>query len=343
MKTVVITSAFLPGNLESYARDKNLDIIRLSNDIKSIFPKWILVLKLLKDSIKCLFYLSSLRKADLIISVFFVSIPILIMRKIRIIPAKTAVIWAGFFVHNRTYFKLFRKLFQVLFTEQDRIIVYSDYERELYAKELGLKRENLHYVPLVFNPGKSIYTDYTTRVDWEKIPEKYFFSGGYSHRDYAKLIEAFRLIPARLVICSSTLNEEFHAGDTPENVTILNDVLKDDFAELIQRSEACLILLKEDTGAAGQLFTLEAMYNRKIVIASSSSILKEMITHETNGFIVGDPLKELPSIIDKIERNYVDRDLMGTRAHENVMENYSKEKHNVLMDLAIQGYNSNKS
>lgn len=335
MDKIIITSTFLPGNLENYCKERNIKTIRLNDDIKSIFTKPILLLKLIKDSFKCIAYIKSLRKAKLIVAVFYISIPILILKKLGLIRKSTIIVWAGFFVHNRNYFKYFKKLFQTLFSENDRLILYSKYERKLYADEFNLNINNLYYVPLVYNPGKSIYTDYLRKVKWETMPSNYYFSGGYSHRDYLTLINAFKNVSSNLVVCTSSLNDELKEVKIPPNVQILNDVLKEDFSELIRRSKACLILIKEDTGAAGQLFTLEAMYNQRIVICSSSSILKEMVQHENNGFIVEDAIKEIPSIIQKIEAESFDIKQMGRKAHENVTKSYGKENHNKLMDLAL--------
>ncbi|PWG78804.1 glycosyltransferase [Pararcticibacter amylolyticus] len=336
MKTIVITSAFLPGNLENYCKENSLQVIRLNNDIKSIFPKFILILKMIKDTLKCLGHLKEIRKADQIICVFFISVPILIFRKLGLINKNTTIIWAGFFLHNKKYFSIFKKIFTLLFTHKDKLIVYSEYERKLYSEELGLSPGALYYVPLVFNPGKSIYTDYTKRVEWEQLPEKYYFSGGYSHRDYATLIKVFENISHPLIICSSTLNDDVKGAKLPNNVIILNDVQKEDFSELIKRSEGCVILIKDDSGAAGQLFTLEAMYHKRIVISSSSSILKEMISNEANGFVVHNAEKEIPQIIKNLESDLFDKELIGKNAHETVINNYGRAKHNIMMDQVIR-------
>lgn len=335
MEIILITSAHFPGNLWHYCKERNLKIIRLNKTIKSIVPKWLLAWKLLEDALKCFRYLTSLRKADVIISVFFISLPVLIMRKAGFIRSSTRIVWCGFFLHNTKYFKLFRFLFKFLFTPKDNLIVYSEHERELYANVLNLPISSINYIPLVYRSEKGGYSEYSNRVNWNKLPEKYFFSGGYSHRDYVTLINTFKHIPSNLVICSSKLNDHHTELELPGNITLMNDVHGEDFSDLIQRSQACILLLKDDTGAAGQMFTFDAMYKHKVVISSSSSIIKELIEDGVNGFIVENPMAELPELINKIESNHIDKEQMGRKAHDSIAINQSPEKFDEVLNTIL--------
>jgi len=229
-------------------------------------------------------------------------------------------------------------LLRFLFKEGDSLIVYSQFEKDLYSDSFGLKISDIHYVPLVFDPepGLPIQSEYTKKADWKNLPGEFYFSGGYSHRDYATLIDVFRTIDATLVICSSRLNRELETLNIPENVILLNDVSRDDFAELIKRSKACLVLIKSDSGAAGQLFAIEAMYYEKIIIASSTSILRELISHKENGFLVLDAAADIPVIIREIEHLSADFDLMRKKAKQKILENNSKTAYNVHLDAALK-------
>lgn len=338
MKIIVVTSKFLPSNLMNYCKDKNIRTIRLNQDVKSIEPKWMLLYRLFIDSFKSLSHLKKLRSAETILSISYITIPLLIFRKVGLLKRSTSFIWEGFFLHNQKFFPVFNFLFSHLFHKTDSLIVYSFFEKELYSKGFKLNHLNIHYVPLVFAPDKNtaVRSEYTKKAEWEKLPSKFYFSGGYSHRDYPTLIETFRNINANLVICSSRLNDELINLDIPKNVILLNDVSREDFAELIKRSEACLLLIKSNSGAAGQLFALEAMYYEKIIIASSTSILEELIVHRQNGFVVHNPISEIPSIIQEIEDMTTDLGLIKEKAKKRILENNSEKNYNIHLDIALK-------
>lgn len=340
MKLIAITSRFLPGNLTGYCHDNNIKTIILNRDHFSIASKWILISKLLADSLKLFGHLKELRKADAIISVSYISVPLLIFRKVGLLKKRTSIIWEGFFLHNTKFFPIFKRLFQLLFRRDDSLLVYSEFEKDLYSKAFDLDLSNIHFTPLVFEPRRDqkLYNQYTKKIDWNTIPADYYFSGGYSHRDYTSLIEAFKGLKSTLVICSSQLNSELKQSSLHENIIILNDVAREEFAELVRRSKACLLTIKSNSGAAGQLFAIEVMFYSKIIIASSTDILKEMISHRENGFLIDNPILEIPAIINEIEEHKTDFTLLQKKAREKVTTvntsiNFNKHLHTALKSV----------
>lgn len=344
MKIVTVTSRFLPGNLPEYCKDHNIKTIILNQDHFSIASKWVLVSKLLSDCFKVLGHLRELRKYETIISVAYITIPLLVFRKLGLLNKRTSIIWEGFFLHNDRYFPMFNWLFRFFFRDDDSLLVYSEFEKNLYSKAFDIKTSSIHFIPLVFEPApnQKLYNQYTKEIDWSQIPAEYYFSGGYSHRDYASLIRVFRNLKCNLVICSSELNSELTGVDVPDNVIIVNDVAREEFAELVRRSKACVLLIKSNSGAAGQLFAIEVMFNSKIMIASSTDILKEMVSHRSNGFLVDDPSMDIPAIIQEIEVGNLDLDLLRKNAREKVTTLNTKKNYNVHLDIALRqvsGYN----
>ncbi|EOR95979.1 hypothetical protein ADIARSV_0869 [Arcticibacter svalbardensis MN12-7] len=321
-----------------YCIDKEIKTIILNRDMNSIEPKWVLVYRLITDSIESLSHLKELRSADTIISVSYITVPLLFFRKLGLLKKQISFIWEGFFLHNQKFFSLFKKLFRHLFRQNDALLVYSQFERDLYSQSFNINISNIHYIPLVFEPKPQeiLFNQYTKKADWDKIPDEFYFSGGYSHRDYATLIEVFRTIDATLVICYSGMNTEIQSIDIPANVILLHDVSREDFAELVRRSKACLLLIKSNSGAAGQLFVIEVMYNNKIIIASSTDILKEMITHRENGFIVNDPILEIPLIIKDIEEGVADVYTMKRKAKETILSVNCKRNYNHHLNQAFR-------
>lgn len=337
MKIVAITSRYLPGNLGGYCKEHNIDTVVLNTDQFSIASKWVLIRKLLIDCLKILRHLRTLKRNDVIISVGYITIPLLLFRGIGLLSRKTSMMWEGFFLHNDQYFPLFRKIFRLLYRAGDNLLVYSEYEKTLYSEAFDIAVDRIHFIPLVFEPepNEKLYNQYTTEIDWNTIPDEYYFSGGYSHRDYVSLVEAFRNLKSKLVICSSKLNSELHDLDVPGNVILLNDVAREEFAELVRRSKACLLLIKSNSGAAGQLFAIEVMFYGKIIIASATSILMEMIVDRVNGFLVKEPLEDIPAIIREVEDGKTDFGFLGVSASEKVTTLNTKVNYNVHLDLAL--------
>lgn len=338
MNLLAIASRFLPGNLPEYCSQRNIKTIILNKDHFSIESKRVLIRKLLSDCFKLLRHLPEIRKSDTIISIAYVTIPLLLFRKLGLLKKHTSIIWEGFFLHNHRYFPVFHRLFRVLFREGDSLLVYSEFEKTLYSKAFNIKSTSIHFLPLIFEPepNQKLYNQYTKEIDWDKIPSEYYFSGGYSHRDYASLIKVFRNLKSNLVICSSELNSELRDMNVPDNVILLNDVAREEFAELVRRSKACLVLIKSNSGAAGQLFAIEVMFYSKIIIASSTDILMEMISDRVNGFLVNDPLADIPDIIREIEDGAADFEYLKRNAREKVTTLNTSKNYNAHLDMALQ-------
>ena len=119
---------------------------------------------------------------------------------------------------------------------KDRYIIFSQSEIDLYAEHLGIDRSKMHYLPCGdwgHDPEPSdIHIPANTK------PGDYYFSGGYSNRDYLSLIEAFRKIPARLMIICSSLNKELDCVPVPPNVEVLRDVPSSAFEAYLRNSKA---------------------------------------------------------------------------------------------------------
>lgn len=120
----------------------------------------------------------------------------------------------------------------------------------------------MHYLP---------YGDWSS--EWEPVslseqaverpaPENYYFSGGYSNRDYLSLIEAFRGIPTRLIIVCSSLNTELDGCPLPANIQVLRDIPAHVFEAYIRHAKAGIVPLKHDTGASGQSVILSSCRTR---------------------------------------------------------------------------------
>jgi len=108
----------------------------------------------------------------------------------------------GFLVHDPRWFRVVRCLVR-LDRAHDHYVIFSESEAELYRTAFGIERERMHFVPL--GDWRQIRP-----IDGQVVPVRgdYYLAGGRSNRDYPALVEAFRSLPARLVILCSQVNLE---------------------------------------------------------------------------------------------------------------------------------------
>jgi len=225
----------------------------------------------------------------------------------------------GFFLHDPRWFRIFRWLVR-LDRRNDHYVIFSRGEEELYRSQLGIPPERLHFVLL---------------GDWGEFrqpalessgvaPGNYYFAGGRSNREYLALVEAFRSIPARLVIvCSQSNWQELKGVSLPANVEALCDVPVATFDDYVRGAKAGIIALKHDTGASGQSVALALMRNGKCIIATDVAGLREYVEHGVSGYLMNSLAEELPSLIESIEADPSRAETMGQAARERYEQHFS--------------------
>ena len=202
----------------------------------------------------------------------------------------------GFLVHDPRWFRVVRWLVR-LDRAHDHYVIFSESEAELYRTTFGIERERMHFVPL---------------CDWRQIrgmdspsgPGRgdYYLAGGRSNRDYAGLVEAFRTLPARLVILCSKVNlEELGQTPLPDNVSVLCDVPIATFDEYVRGAKAGIIALRHDTGSAGQSVALTLMRDAKCILATRAGGLVEYIEDGVSGYWIDDVARDLPACACRLE------------------------------------------
>jgi glycosyltransferase involved in cell wall biosynthesis len=206
---------------------------------------------------------------------------------------------SNFFVRSPKWFPLFRIL-QRLDSPKDHYLIYSTSELPLYAKELGIDRARLHFIPcgdwrpVVAEAGLA-------DVAKTPLPADYYFSGGYSNRDYAGLIEVFRKVQAPLLIVCSKLNTEINDVLLPPNVKVLRDVPSAAFDEYISHAKCGIVPLKYDTGSSGQTVVLRMMRYGKPVVVSDVGAVRDYVEPGVSCYLVRQLATELPPVIAQIE------------------------------------------
>ena len=85
-----------------------------------------------------------------------------------------------------------------------------------------------------------------------------------------------KTLDCRVIICSR-LNQM--AENLPKNVTVLQDVPKEEFNGYLKNAKIAVIPLKEETGASGQMVALSAMSLKRPVIYSDVSSIAQYFTN----------------------------------------------------------------
>ena len=109
----------------------------------------------------------------------------------------------------------------------------------------------------------------------------YVFAGGYTNRDYGSLLKAAENIQYDFIIICSRLNQI--TKNLSKNVTVLQDVPKEEFNGYLKNAKIVVIPLKEETGASGQMVALSAMSLKRPVIYSDVSSIALYFTNGKTG------------------------------------------------------------
>ncbi len=292
------------------------DLLQLSDfEIHRALSKWAHLRGLIRQSIDLLCALGRLRRCRVVVAIGPISYLIKLLRRLGLVRYETSFC-LGWHVRSPRWFPVFRTLSR-LDGSGDHYIVFSEFEIPLYEAHLGIARERMHFLP---------YGDWSATEPPAPEPASgdYYFAGGYSNRDYPALIAAFRALPAtRLVIICSALNKEVVDGELPANVTVLRDVPGDAFDRYVRDAKACIIPLKHDSGASGQSVMLRLMKHRKAIIATDFGSVRGYVVDGESGFLVADMVRDVPALVERIERDPAVAEALGTAAYERYCRYFS--------------------
>ena len=307
-----------PDMVRFIAETFGFDVLELTDfEIHRALSKTAHLRGLIHQSFDLICSLGRLRRCRVVIAIGPISYLIKLLRRLGLVRYETSFC-LGWHVRSPRWFPVFRALSR-LDGSGDRYIVFSEFEIGLYEANLRIPRERMDFLP---------YGDWSTEAR-ETVPAvaagDYYFAGGYSNRDYPALIAAFRQIPARLVIVCSALNNEIVDADLPPNVTVLRDLPSEQFDAYVRGATACVIPLKYDSGASGQSVMLRLMRNRKAIIANDFGSVRGYIADGESGRLVHDLARDLPAIVDMIERDPKTATGWGAAAYERYCRYFSRE------------------
>ena len=224
----------------------------------------------------------------------------------------------AFFVHSPRWFTAVRWLSR-LDTADDHYVIFSRSEVALYARSLGIETRRMHYLPY----GEWGQVAALPGALPEVVAGDYYFSGGYSNRDYLVLIEVFRKLSARLVIVASRLNRELERVVLPSNVSVFYDLPRAVFEAYARGAKAGIVSLKHDTGASGQSVVLILMRLGKCIIANDAGAVRDYIEPGISGLLLRNLTVELPDVIACLEHDSRLAGTLGAAARARYENSYS--------------------
>lgn len=255
-----------------------------------------IVIDLLQYTLLVIRRISLFRKLDTIVAIGWIAFILKIFIKLGVIKYKR-FIWMSLMLHNPKLFPLFRWLLRVTALKNEIYTVNADYDAILYSQKLGIDPAKIKVLP---------YGDWKDLVVLEPpvIHSEYYFAGGYTDRDYKSLIEAFKKIDQKLIIVGSHLNTDLDVS-TPSNIQILKDIKREDFHSLVKGAKACILPLKQATGASGHMVLLNYMREGKAIISTNVPGIKEYVEKDKSAILIDNIIEELPGAIQKLENDPV--------------------------------------
>ena len=169
------------------------------------------------------------------------------------------------------------------------ILTNSRAEVVFMARRFGLPAGMLRFVPMhttIEQPGPSVTN------------EGYVLSIGRTLRDTPTLLQAFRLLDARLVLVVG--GQDPLPADLPRQVEVHREIPMATCHELLRRAALVVIPLLPAERSTGQVVLFEAMATGKPVVATRAPGIVDYIRDGENGLLV--PPGDARALADAIDR-----------------------------------------
>lgn len=208
--------------------------------------------------------------------------------------------------------KIYHKFMNYIVTSKyiDKFICFSKNECEYYANMFKVEKNKFVFCTLGIENIEV--------KNEEPLKEKTIISCGRSNRDYEFLYKALSKTEYKLNIISDECTLE-----NTKNITIYNNIMGQDFLEMLSKSYLVVIPLKDENISAGQLVILQSMQLGKPVICTNSNTVIDYIENGINGFIIKKDEKELLELIEKLYNNEKLYNEISLKQKEIFKEKYS--------------------
>jgi glycosyltransferase involved in cell wall biosynthesis len=222
-----------------------------------------------------------------------------------------------------------RSVMRRAFAGVDRLIVFSNFERELYSRYFGIpvsRFEMIHWgvrEPEIPDRGQGTIPRANAGTD-------FICAVGSQGRDYATLLEAMRRlpwIPLTVVATARSFAEVTASSNVTANVTVRLDIPRPEAEAVIQRSRFMVLPLLHAEVPCGHVTMVTGMFAGRAIVATESAGISDYLMPERNGLIV--PPGDAAALASAIERLWNDpgtASRLGQNGREFALANCSEER-----------------
>jgi glycosyltransferase involved in cell wall biosynthesis len=221
----------------------------------------------------------------------------------------------NFYLHGLGRNAVIKRLLSFLLTERVLIVAQSTDDFDYFASlSRGAK---LVFVPYCQGPLEIASDDDAALGD-------YVFAGGYTNRDYDRLLRCARRLPdVPFTIACSSLNRITES--VPPNVQIHVDLDSRTFHRLLAGARLVVVPLAHDVGASGQMVTLAAMQLGKATVVPDSPSIAQYVEHGVSGILYS--RSSGPSLCETIRAVYDEATMLlevGAAARRRYSERFTR-------------------
>lgn len=215
---------------------------------------------------------------------------------------KREIILCGFLFENKSnklYLKIRKKISKCMLNNIKYAVVYGSKEVNLYENMFSLKNK-FKFVKYGI--------DYDTNREYKgNLPNEFIFSGGGSNRDYSTLIKAYNLFRKEndTKLCIAT-KKSCIENENVENITVLNDVVLENFGDVIGKSKFMILSLKDQNISVGHQVLLQALKENKIVLVNKIQAIEDYVDEGQVVFFESKNEVDLKNKMEYIISNYID-------------------------------------
>lgn len=189
---------------------------------------------------------------------------------------------------SKLYYNLRKKLVNKVLENVKTVVVYSSKEVDYYTNifpKFNNKFRFIHYG--LDYENNSIYQG--------ELPEKYFFSGGGSNRDYLTLVKAMEKVESELpcVIATQPWKVPAHGS----SIQVLSDVVVETFGDVMERSEVLILSLKDVELSAGHMVMLQAMSLGVPIIVNDIPSVRDYVDEKSVQFYASGDYEYLANLL----------------------------------------------
>lgn len=213
------------------------------------------------------------------------------------------------------------RIAKYIFSSVDAFIYHAKVQREYYLSVLGVPETKIHFLPLGIDPEFFSPSP-------EDLAGDYVFSAGDGFRDYETLLNAARLVDARIKIVSWWALQRYlkSYGSLPENVEVYGLLPASQFKAMIAGAQFVVLPLQNVPWSMGQSALLFAMAMAKAVVVSSvPGIIDYVVDGETALLCQHGNAADMAEKINYLLANPAEAQRIGKNARKAVLTNFSEK------------------